>query len=133
MIPIISANDMFTAVKENYKDMDIIIKAAAVGDYRPQIIAENKIKKQGDTLEIKFVKNPDILAYLGEHKKEHQVICGFAMETQNLIENAKEKLMKKNCDMIIANNLKVEGAVDALSYEDERGGRGGLLSRLFGG
>lgn len=110
MIPIISANDMFTAVKENYKDMDIIIKAAAVGDYRPQIIAENKIKKQGDTLEIKFVKNPDILAYLGEHKKEHQVICGFAMETQNLIENAKEKLMKKNCDMIIANNLKVEGA-----------------------
>ena len=101
---------LFTAVKENYKDMDIIIKAAAVGDYRPQIIAENKIKKQGDTLEIKFVKNPDILAYLGEHKKEHQVICGFAMETQNLIENAKEKLMKKNCDMIIANNLKVEGA-----------------------
>lgn len=110
MIPIVSANDMFTAVKESYKDMDIIIKAAAVGDYRPQIIAENKIKKQGDTLEIKFVKNPDILAYLGEHKKEHQVICGFAMETQNLIENAKEKLMKKNCDMIIANNLKVEGA-----------------------
>lgn len=110
VIPIVSANDMFTAVKENYKDMDIIIKAAAVGDYRPQVIAENKIKKQGDTLEIKFVKNPDILAYLGEHKKEHQIICGFAMETQNLIDNAKEKLMKKNCDMIIANNLKVEGA-----------------------
>lgn len=110
VVPIVSANDMFTAVKEHYKDMDIVIKAAAVGDYRPQIIAENKIKKQGDTLEIKFVKNPDILAYLGEHKKEDQVICGFAMETQNLIENAKEKLTKKNCDMIIANNLKVEGA-----------------------
>lgn len=110
VISITSANDMFTAVKENFKEMDIIIKAAAVGDYRPSIMAQDKIKKQGETLEIKFVKNPDILAYLGEHKTENQVICGFAMETQNLIENAKEKLAKKNCDMIIANNLKVEGA-----------------------
>lgn len=110
VISITSANDMFTAVKENFKEMDIIIKAAAVGDYRPSIMAQDKIKKQGETLEIKFVKNPDILAYLGEHKTANQVICGFAMETQNLIENAKEKLAKKNCDMIIANNLKVEGA-----------------------
>lgn len=110
MIPIVSADDMFQAVKQQYKDADVIIKAAAVGDYRPQVIAENKIKKQGDTLEIKFVKNTDILAYLGEHKTKKQVVCGFAMETQNLIENATEKLAKKNCDMIIANNLKVEGA-----------------------
>lgn len=110
VVPVVSANDMFAAVKERYKEADIIIKAAAVGDYRPMVVAEDKIKKQGDRLELAFVKNPDILAYLGEHKKAHQVICGFAMETQNLIENATEKLTKKHCDMIIANNLKVEGA-----------------------
>lgn len=110
MVPVVSANEMFEAVKSHYYEADIIIKAAAVGDYRPVAIAEHKIKKQGETLEISFVKNPDILAYLGEHKQKQQVICGFAMETQNLIENATEKLNKKNCDMIIANNLKVDGA-----------------------
>lgn len=110
LIPIVSALDMFDAMKANYQDYDIIIKAAAVGDYRPQIVADQKIKKQGDVLEITFVKNPDILAWLGEHRKQKQVICGFAMETEQLVEHAREKLEKKNCDMICANNLHTEGA-----------------------
>lgn len=110
VISITSALDMFDAFQKEYEKQDIIIKAAAVGDYRPASMAQDKIKKQGDTLEITFVKNPDILAWLGEHKSQQQVICGFAMETQNLIENATAKLQKKNCDMIVANNLRVEGA-----------------------
>ncbi len=110
VINIKSANEMFEAFKANYAQQDIIIKAAAVGDYRPEIVADDKIKKNGDILELKLVKNPDILAYLGEHKKPSQILCGFAMETQNLIENAQAKLQKKNADMIVANNLKVEGA-----------------------
>lgn len=109
-IPVVSANDMFEAVKQHYLDHDFIIKAAAVGDYRPLQQAKHKIKKQQDTLEMTFVKNPDILAYIGEHKQEHQLICGFAMETQKLLENATEKLRKKNCDMIVANHLHTEGA-----------------------
>lgn len=110
VIPITSAMDMMEAVKQHYTTCDIIIKAAAVGDYRPAALAENKIKKHGDTLEVSFIKNPDILAYLGEHKRPHQIICGFAMETQNLIENAKDKLQKKNCDIIVANDLRTDGA-----------------------
>lgn len=109
-IPITSAKEMFMAVKQAYETQDFIIKAAAVGDYRPEAVAEDKIKKAGDRLEVRFVKNEDILAYLGAHKKAHQMLCGFAMETQNLIENATAKLKKKNCDMIVANNLRVEGA-----------------------
>ncbi len=109
VIPVISAMDMFEAVKKEYSSQDIIIKAAAVGDYRAENIAEQKIKKHSDVLEITFVKNPDILAWLGEHKK-HQILCGFAMETENLIANATEKLNKKNCDMIVANNLREKGA-----------------------
>ncbi|MEG0468797.1 MAG: phosphopantothenoylcysteine decarboxylase, partial [Longicatena sp.] len=101
---------MMEVVQVLYATLDFIIKAAAVGDYRAQSIADNKIKKQGDTLNIEFIKNPDILAYLGEHKKNHQLLCGFAMETQDLLQNAKAKLEKKHCDMIIANNLLVEGA-----------------------
>ncbi|MEG1731589.1 MAG: bifunctional phosphopantothenoylcysteine decarboxylase/phosphopantothenate--cysteine ligase CoaBC [Longicatena sp.] len=110
VISIRSAQEMFDAVKDNYQNFDFIIKAAAVGDYRAEVVANNKIKKHGNTLELTFVKNPDILAYLGEHKLPNQTICGFAMETENLIENAKEKLEKKNCDMIIANNLRMDGA-----------------------
>lgn len=105
-----SAMDMFDTIKQHYSSCDIIIKAAAVGDYRPLSKAENKIKKQGDTMEITFVKNPDILAFLGAHKQPHQIVCGFAMETQNLIDNAKAKLQDKNCDIIVANDLCVEGA-----------------------
>lgn len=110
LISVTSAYEMFEAVKENYQQQDFIIKAAAVGDYRPMMISDEKIKKQEDTLEITFVKNEDILSYVGEHKRDNQILCGFAMETQHLIENATAKLIKKNCDIIVANNLKVEGA-----------------------
>lgn len=109
-ISIQTAQQMYDAFKEHYTEADFMIKAAAVGDYRPEIMADDKIKKQGDTLTITFVKNPDILAYLGEHKLPHQVLCGFAMETKDLIENAKVKLEKKNCDLLVANNLKDKGA-----------------------
>lgn len=110
VILIKSALEMFDAVKEHFPHQDMIIKAAAVGDYRPAQMAEDKIKKQGDTLEISFIKNPDILAYIGLHKTKDQVVCGFAMETQDLIKNATQKLLKKNCDMIVANNLHDDGA-----------------------
>lgn len=105
-----SANDLFNLVKEHLEEYDYIIKAAAVGDYRIENPSVHKIKKSEETLTLNFVKNPDILAYIGEHKQPHQVVCGFAMETQNLIENAKQKLTKKNCDMLVANNLTIEGA-----------------------
>lgn len=105
-----TAQEMFDAVCTYSEQADFIIKAAAVGDYRPLHVSEQKIKKSGDRLHVEFVKNPDILAYLGEHKKPHQIICGFAMETQNLLENAQEKLRKKHCDMIVANDLHTEGA-----------------------
>lgn len=109
-IDVTSALDMFEAIKQNADKADYIIMAAAVSDYRPENIAEQKIKKSDDTIEMTFVKNPDILAYLGQHKTKKQIICGFAMETQDLDKNAKEKLENKNCDMLIANNLFVSGA-----------------------
>lgn len=109
-IDVTSALDMFEAIKQNADKADYIIMAAAVSDYRPENIAEHKIKKSDDTIEMTFVKNPDILAYLGKCKTKKQIICGFAMETQDLDKNAKEKLEKKNCDMLIANNLFVSGA-----------------------
>lgn len=109
-IDVTSALDMFEAIKQNADKADYIIMSAAVSDYRPENIAEHKIKKSDDTIEMTFVKNPDILAYLGQHKTKKQIICGFAMETQDLDKNAKEKLEKKNCDMLIANNLFVSGA-----------------------
>ena len=109
-IDVTSALDMFEAIKQNADKADYIIMAAAVSDYRPENIAEHKIKKSDDKIEMTFVKNPDILAYLGQRKTKKQIICGFAMETQDLDKNAKEKLEKKNCDMLIANNLFVSGA-----------------------
>ena len=109
-IDVTSALDMFEAIKQNADKADYIIMAAAVSDYRPENIAEHKIKKSDDTIEMTFVKNPDILAYLGQCKTKKQIICGFAMETQDLDKNAKEKLEKKTCDMLIANNLFVSGA-----------------------
>ena len=109
-IDVTSALDMFEAIKQNADKADYIIMAAAVSDYRPENTAEHKIKKSDDTIEMTFVKNPDILAYLGQCKTKKQIICGFAMETQDLDKNAKEKLEKKNCDMLIANNLFVSGA-----------------------
>ena len=110
LIPVKTAVEMFDAVVSCYEQADFIIKAAAVGDYRPLHVSEQKIKKSGDSLHIKFVKNPDILAYIGKHKRNDQILCGFAMETQNLLENARGKLENKNCDMIVANNLHTEGA-----------------------
>lgn len=110
IIRVVSAADMLDAVLENSDSADIIIKAAAVADYRPVEIAENKIKKSDGSAEIKLERTVDILKTLGEQKKENQVICGFSMETENLIENSRKKLEKKNIDMIVANNLKVEGA-----------------------
>lgn len=110
VISVVSASDMYEAVKANSRDADYIIKAAAVADYTPALAAEDKIKKSGENMNISLVPTEDILKYLGEHKKPGQVLCGFAMETKDLLENAKKKLEKKNADMIVANNLKVEGA-----------------------
>ena len=91
--------------------MDIIIKAAAVADYRPCNVADEKIKKkEGDVMSIPLERTDDILKYLGEHKEPHQFLCGFSMETQNMLENSRAKLEKKKIDMIAANNLKEQGA-----------------------
>lgn len=105
-----SAEDMFNAVTKHAEDADIIIKAAAVADYTPTETADNKIKKKDGDMAISLKRTKDILAYLGEHKKENQFLCGFSMETENLVENSQKKLKKKNADMIVANNLKVDGA-----------------------
>ncbi|MBQ6813905.1 MAG: bifunctional phosphopantothenoylcysteine decarboxylase/phosphopantothenate--cysteine ligase CoaBC [Lachnospiraceae bacterium] len=110
LVNVKSAADMFEAVKENLDKSDIIIKAAAVADYTPEVTAENKIKKSDDDMSIKLKRTEDILKYIGEHKREDQFVCGFSMETENLIENSRGKLAKKNANMIAANNLKVEGA-----------------------
>lgn len=110
LVPVISANDMFEAVTSNSNSCDIIIKAAAVADYTPLVFTDEKIKKSDSEFAIDLSRTKDILAYLGSHRKENQFICGFAMETQNLLENSRAKLEKKNVDMIAANSLKVEGA-----------------------
>ena len=110
VVPVISAQDMFDAVKACMEEQDIIIKAAAVADYRPVNPAEEKIKKQEDDMSIRLERTDDILGYIGEHKKPGQFICGFSMETQNMLENSRKKLLKKKADMIVANNLKKEGA-----------------------
>ena len=109
-VPITTAASMFEAVKAVSDEQDIIIKAAAVADYRPVTVSEHKVKKKDDQLFLELERTVDILKYLGEHKREGQLLCGFAMETENLIGNARAKLEKKNLDMIAANNLKVEGA-----------------------
>ena len=110
VIPVVSAADMFEAVKEHYADMDYIVKAAAVADYTPEHVAPDKMKKSDADMSVSFVRTVDILKYIGEHRKPGQVICGFAMETKDLLENATKKLTSKNVDMIAANNLKVAGA-----------------------
>ena len=109
IIKVISAKDMFEAVKKEYMNCDIIIKAAAVADYRPKTYSDNKLKKKDDELSIELERTDDILKYLGENKKG-QILVGFSMETDNMIENSKQKLIKKNLDMIVANNLKDKGA-----------------------
>ena len=111
MRPVTTAKDMLEAVQETLPETDILIKAAAVADYRPATVADQKIKKKdGDAMSIPLERTDDILKYLGEHKKTGQFLCGFSMETQNMLENSKKKLEKKNLDMIVANNLKEQGA-----------------------
>ena len=110
IVDVVSAQDMYEAVKEFASDSDIIIKSAAVADYRPYDVADEKMKKSDGELNIRLERTTDILKYLGENKKDNQFLCGFSMETSNLIENSKLKLEKKNLDMIVANNLKEEGA-----------------------
>ena len=110
LVPVTSAQDMFEAVSSRSKEQDMIIKAAAVADYRPVTVAENKIKKSPGDMSIALERTTDILAWLGEHRREGQVLCGFAMETEHMVEHAKEKLTRKHVDMIAANNVKVAGA-----------------------
>lgn len=105
-----SAEDMFQEVTKRQTDFDIIIKSAAVADYTPVTTADNKIKKSDSDMNIPLKRTKDILKYLGEHKPDGQVICGFSMETENVIENSRKKLTSKNCDMICANSLKTAGA-----------------------
>ena len=105
-----TAQSMLEAFQNQYETADVIIKAAAVGDYRPQNPSSEKIKKHEDSLSLTLQKNPDILAWLGEHKRENQVLCGFAMETEQMLENATAKRKAKNCDLLVANNLKQVGA-----------------------
>ena len=110
VIDIKSAQDMFEAVTSNASTQDIIIKSAAVADYTPETVSDEKVKKKDGDMSIPLKRTQDILKYLGEHKQEGQFLCGFSMETQNMLENSRAKLEKKNLDMIIANNLKVAGA-----------------------
>lgn len=109
-IPVVSAKDMYDAVTKHAKEQDIIIKSAAVADYTPTTVATEKVKKKEGDLSIPLTRTQDILSYLGAHKKEGQILCGFSMETENMLENSKKKLEKKKADMIIANNLKDDGA-----------------------
>ena len=109
-VPIVSAEDMFQAVKENLPENDILIKSAAVADYRPPKINSEKMKKKDGDMSIELERTTDILQYVGEHRTKEQVICGFSMETQNMLENSRKKLEKKNLDMVAANSLRQEGA-----------------------
>lgn len=110
VIPVVSAEDMFQAVKEHSSVADIVIKAAAVADYTPETVAEEKIKKQDSDTGLSLKRTKDILKWLGEHRRQGQFLCGFSMETENLLENSRRKLESKGIDMVVANNLKVAGA-----------------------
>lgn len=110
VVPVVSAADMAQAVKEAAPEQDIIVKAAAVADYRPRVTADEKIKKKEDELSVELARTEDILAWLGAHRREGQILCGFSMETEHLLENSRAKLEKKKIDMIVANNLKQKGA-----------------------
>ncbi len=110
LVPVTSAKDMFEAVTSRSGEMDAIIKAAAVADYRPKFVNTEKTKKKDGDMAIELERTDDILKWLGEHKKDSQFLCGFSMETEHMLENSRAKLKKKNLDMIVANNLKVAGA-----------------------
>lgn len=110
VVPVVSAADMAQAVKAAASEQDIIIKAAAVADYRPRVTADEKLKKKDEELSVELERTEDILAWLGAHRRAGQILCGFSMETEHLLENSRAKLEKKKIDMIVANNLKQEGA-----------------------
>ena len=110
VVDVVNTQQMFDAVTTRSADCDIIIKAAAVSDYRPAAYSDEKVKKKDGDMSIALERTPDILKYLGEHRAEGQFLCGFSMETQNMLENSRKKLEKKNLDMIAANNLKQAGA-----------------------
>lgn len=110
VVPFTTAREMYEAVTGRSDRQDIVIKAAAVADYRPKTISEQKVKKTDGELSIEMERTDDILKYLGEHKRANQFLCGFSMETEHMLENSRKKLKKKNLDMIVANNVKVEGA-----------------------
>lgn len=110
VVKVQSAEDMFNAVTERADEFDIIVKAAAVADYTPVTTADSKIKKSDGDMKIELKRTKDILKYLGEHKRKGQILCGFSMETDNVIENSRRKLTSKNCDMICANSLRTSGA-----------------------
>ena len=110
VLPIVTAKDMFEAVTGISNEQDIIIKAAAVADYRPAVVSPENVKKKEGQMSIELERTDDILKYLGENKKEGQFLCGFSMETQNMISNSRAKLEKKNLDMVAANNVKEAGA-----------------------
>ena len=110
LVPVVTAKDMYEAVTSVSDEQDIIIKAAAVADYRPAKVSDEKVKKSDGQMSIELERTDDILKYLGGHKREGQFLCGFSMETQNVIGNSRAKLTKKNLDMVAANNVKVEGA-----------------------
>lgn len=110
VVEIISAEDMFREVTSRASGQDIIIKAAAVADYTPAQVAEDKLKKKDGDMSIPLVRTKDILGYLGEHRREGQYLCGFSMETRDMLENSRKKLHKKHVDMIAANNVKESGA-----------------------
>ena len=110
VVPVVSAADMAQAVKAAASEHDIIIKAAAVADYRPRVTADEKLKKKDEELSVELERTEDILAWLGAHRRAGQILCGFSMETEHLLENSRAKLEKKKIDMIVANNLKQEGA-----------------------
>ena len=110
VIPVVSAEDMFQAVSEHHKEQEMIIKTAAVADYTPSEVQEEKIKKSGDGISVELSRTKDILAWLGSQKRETRVLCGFSMETQKVLENSKRKLESKQADLIAANCLRDEGA-----------------------
>ena len=109
-VPFTTAKDLFEAVKANAMDADALVMAAAVADYRPAEVAADKVKKHDGEMNIALERTDDILAWVGAHKPETLFVCGFSMETRDLVENSTAKLNKKNMDMIVANNLKVPGA-----------------------
>lgn len=110
VVPVVTARDMYEAVTSVSQEQDIIIKAAAVADYRPASVSDEKIKKKDDDMSIALERTDDILKYLGEHKPDGQFLCGFSMETENMIGNSRVKLIRKNLDMVAANNVKMAGA-----------------------